>query len=260
MPSIDSDPVDIEATREADTALHDLWVQHFAEYSPVEGRLQFPRSLDALLGFVASTNFLKNGTFDAIETDNFYASKVLLRSRIEHTLSATYIFSRVVKTNTDSAGQDYYLYCGLHDQLSMRKAMNRQVDEPVTPPRSIAGRPLREVIEGAKRFSPAAIVDYLSDTYRDQATTQSTPIKKLLPMFAELASFVHGSPLALQLSGKLTLPNARYQEYLKDAEWAFLAAREVKVLFFTLAGVTNGHFRQVADSMSSVRVAARTNR
>lgn len=98
--------------RDADDTYFDIVETDGATLFASIGRTVFPNTYRAMFSFCAKTNSLKTAMFDAVESNNPYAFKVLFRCFCEHYLRFMYIWSRFVRENSDAIGSEYYSFCG----------------------------------------------------------------------------------------------------------------------------------------------------
>lgn len=103
--------------READAKVFAIVEEHSADVFGAGFKTSFPQTLRAMSMFCAKANSLKTAMFDAIDSNNPYAFRVLYRSFCEHFLRFMYLWVRMSKEKTDAVGKEYYSYCGAVEAL-----------------------------------------------------------------------------------------------------------------------------------------------
>jgi hypothetical protein len=132
----------------------------FSEKGPI------PKTAGVLLSFIASTEFIKNGILDLVETENAYAKYILFRSLIEHFLRFQYIWLRFAEEKSDAPAEAY-----LKEALQLARSWKRVArilghDSGLTPHEVLklvikesAGHTAKEIDEQASQFEYAKIIE-----------------------------------------------------------------------------------------------------
>lgn len=189
---------------EADDLLFAVVKEEGGGMWPTAATTAFPQTYRAMFGLCAKTNALKTAMFDAVESDNPYAFKALFRCYCEHYLKFTYIWVRFLQETTDAVGQEYFSYCGAieaRDQLKSVVAAEALLDNEVV--RDVraaidkvypaaAGLSMNELEAASAKFRYREILRFLTGP---GLVSQKTPfLARIIPVYAELSSFVHGGP------------------------------------------------------------------
>lgn len=86
--------------READDQIFAIVQKHAPDIFGASIKTAYPQTLRALAMFCAKGNSLKTGMFDAVDSNNPYAFRVLYRSFCEHYLRFTYLWVRMSQPET----------------------------------------------------------------------------------------------------------------------------------------------------------------
>lgn len=191
---------------EADDLVFEVIQQHGTPmFKAAVGSEAFPKTYRAMVGFCVKTNYLKTALFDMVESNNPYAFKALFRCYCDHYLKFMYLFVRFLKEKSDNGGRDYFSYCGAvetRDYLNtvivaeklvgnevvgdLRSAMNAVYPD-------VSGVSQSELEAASAKFRYRSILRYLS-AETPLVSADSPTLAKIVPIFAEYSSFVHGGP------------------------------------------------------------------
>jgi hypothetical protein len=226
------------------------------------GTTTFPRTYRAMFGFCAKTNALKTAMFDMIESNNPYVFKALYRCYCEHYLKFIYIFTRFVKERSDTAGTEYFAYCGAAEAreyasaiATMERLLGNEVNgdvQSVIAKRypEAADLSTRQLDDVSAQFKYRAILRFLA---RETGFVgKQTPfLTRIVPVYAELSSFVHGGP-----SGDLDIENYNSPTALAKCkeDWELVVLLTASVLRCTALAVAR-EFRDVSEFYAKVSIA-----
>jgi hypothetical protein len=236
----------LERLRDRDNEIHEAFVEFFPWTVELLGRTAAPsKTVSMFLWSIAKTNFLKDGIFDLCETDNIYGANVLYRSLIEHYLRFLYVWCRFLKERTDDAANEYLTFCSWDEALKYGKSLQdverimgrAPLEDPYDTIRRIhaefAQYSAKEIRARAKQFSFSKIMEFLGKRWLAvDALNEPLPdfLLKLIPLYSELCSFVHGGPDADSEITALGNPTKRANENVRVAEQSWRLAGGVKLL------------------------------
>lgn len=236
--------------RDADDEYFAIVGKHGPALFSTVGKTTFPQTYRAMFGFCAKTNSLKTAMFDAIESNNPYAFKILFRCFCEHYLKFTYIFTRFLTEKTDTVGSEYYSFCGAVEArdyasaiamaedlvgnsvvANVEKAMAQLYPEA-------AKLSLRELENASNRFKYRAILRFLNRESLGFIAKERPFLAQIVPAYALLSSFVHGGPYTDMEMAGYSDPRA-IQECENDMEIVFMMTASVFML--TVMAVSREH-------------------
>jgi Family of unknown function (DUF5677) len=192
--------------READDQVFAIVEEHGADVFGAGLKTKFPQTLRAMSMFCAKTNSLKTAMFDAIDSNNPYAFRVLYRSFCEHYLRFMYLWVRMSKENTDEVGKEYYSYCGAVEALDYSnslKVADGLVGKDVVVNFSYAIEKLypeaahlskKQLEDYSGKFKYRAILRYLAREDICLVSSKTPFFSAIVPAYALYSSFVHGGP------------------------------------------------------------------
>jgi hypothetical protein len=236
--------------READDAYFEIVEAHGSALFGSINRTAFPNTYRAMFGFCAKTNSLKTAMFDAIESNNPYAFRVLFRCFCEHYLKFMYIWARFVKEKDDVVGTQYFSFCGAVEAqdyvsaISMAEALLGNT--VVADVKHVLGTLYPEAAKLSKRkleqlsgqFQYRAILRSLADEAFGFVAKERPFLAQIVPAYALLSSFVHGGPYTdMEMAGYSE--RKALVECENDVEVAFMMAASVFML--TAAAVSREH-------------------
>lgn len=235
-----------ERLRNRDNEIFEVFKEFFPWTVPLLGKATVPsKTIQVFIQFITNMDFLKTGIFDLCESDNLYAANILYRSMIEHHLRFMYVWFRHLKERTDSAADDYLTSCYLDEAIKYGKSWRRVAklvgdvpgEDPITVIRRIhpglVNESAKSIQEKADKFKVPIIMEFLIQNWRSSdAMKESRPdvLMKLLPLYSELCSFVHGGPDAFRETLALGDEAKRTNENVRVAQEAWLLAATVKLL------------------------------
>jgi len=192
--------------RDADDECFAIVEAHGSEVFGAGVTSKLPETMRALAMFCAKGNSLKTAMFDAIDSDNPYAFRVLYRCFCEHLLKFMYLWVRSTKEKTDAVGTEYYSYCGAieafeygaalkaAEALIGNKATGDFTDAVATlyPKSSALTRKELEAFSG--KFKYRTILRYLAEPDIGFVVREHPFLAAIVPAYALYSSFVHGGP------------------------------------------------------------------
>jgi len=192
--------------READDLVFAIVEEHGSAVFGAGFKTRYPQTLRAMSMFCAKANSLKTAMFDAIESSNPYAFRVLYRSFCEHYLRFMYLWVRMSKEKTDDVGSEYYSYCGAVEALDYGdslKVANRLVGNDVVMNFKSAIEKLypevahlskKQLEDYSGKFKYRAILRYLAGDDIRFVSSDTPFLSAIVPAYALYSSFVHGGP------------------------------------------------------------------
>jgi hypothetical protein len=201
----------------------------------------FPQTYRAMFAFCGRTNFLKTAMFDMIDSENPYAFNTLFRCFCEHYLKFTYLFVRFLLERSDNPGKEYYAFCGAREMRQYAAAVveaqgwignsvaadvDAYVAEHFPQAAHLSARDLKRE---SSKFDYRSILTALS-RHPNVLGPENAALAQILPMYAQLSSFVHGGPASEHEMQGESLENA-VARCKHDAELVFTMT--ASVLLFT---------------------------
>lgn len=192
--------------RDADDEFFSIVEAHGSEVLGEAVTSKFPRTLRAMAMFVAKGNSLKTAMFDAIDSNNPYAFRVLYRSFCEHYLRFMYLWVRLSKEKTDAVGTEYYSFCGAMEAMdygaALKAAENLIGNEVAAEFKDIvanlypdcAALTKKELEASSAKFKYRAILRYLARPDVGFVAREHPFLASIVPAYALYSSFVHGGP------------------------------------------------------------------
>ena len=192
--------------READDQVFAIVEEHRAAVFGAGFETKFPQTLRAMSMFCAKANSLKTAMFDAIDSNNAYAFRVLYRSFCEHYLRFMYLWVRMTKEKSDEVGKEYYSYCGAVEALDYGNSLKMAeglIGNDVAVNFSDAIQKLypeaanlskKQLEEYSGKFKYRAILRYLANEDIRFVSSKTPFLSAILPAYALYSSFVHGGP------------------------------------------------------------------
>lgn len=191
----------------------------------------YPKTLSVLHSFIARLNFLKNGVTDLCESDNLYAARVVYRSFLEHWLTATFIWTRFVKENSDEPGNDYVEFGSLDETIMYGKSVKKTAEilGIAGDDRSVwealiekfpqfAQYSQAHVKSKVEQFRYITMINYL----RENKGPASDWVHIIISEYSELSSFVHGGA---QTASQYVSVKERHEEYKGMIRFVFNMCR-----------------------------------
>lgn len=167
---------------------------------------KFPKTYAAMFGFIVKCNALKTGMFETIDSNNPYAFRALLRCFCDHYLKFTYVWVRFLREKSDAVGQEYFSYCGAIEARDYLKALveserllgrglvsdyRRAIDRVYPSAREMS---IKELEAASAKFRYRSILRFLADGEKALLGADAPFLASIVPVYAELSSFVHGGP------------------------------------------------------------------
>jgi hypothetical protein len=207
----------------------------FMEKGPI------PKTVGVFLSFIASTEFIKNGILDLVETENAYAKNILFRSLIEHFLRFQYIWLRFAEEKSDAPVEAYLKHSLFKEALQIGRSWKRVArilghDSGLTPHEALklvikesTGHTAKEIDEQASQFEYGKIIEYIFEKMNSHKEQERPFLLNIIPKYSDLSCFVHGAPGAMAFMKNLHSNGKLTADLLDDATVAFQMAGSVKM-------------------------------
>jgi hypothetical protein len=192
------------------------------------------RSVLSVISFIGNTNFIKNGIFDLVESENVYSIKILFRSLIEHFLKFQYLLLRFLESQNDTIFTEFERFSQYSDLLSYGNSLKNinhilnskdadlssfEILKEMFP--ELKGQTNKWVKDKIEEYRIQNIIKYINDRInKDNSYSSNKFILDLLPVYSELSSFVHGSSEANKIMLKLSDPKLRMEDLNKSVEFS----------------------------------------
>ncbi|MDP3150513.1 MAG: DUF5677 domain-containing protein [Ignavibacteria bacterium] len=191
----------------------------FEESSALPAQIQsstIPKSGVTLISLLAAINSLKLSIFEICKSRDIYSLNVLYRSFLEHFIKINYFFYRLLTDKTDIVGEDYYKFYSQNEIAMYGKSLEqlRLIVDLEYRGKDIA-EILYEIDPELKKYSSKELKGkILQYNYKNMIKfifdKQNSTIKdvdfsiilSIIPEYAELSSFVHGGPYAIDSTAK----------------------------------------------------------
>lgn len=236
---------DIEKLREIDFEIHNIFEKNGPVIIEFTKSDKIPKTSNTFLLFITKTNFIKEAIFELSESQEIYSINILFRSLIEHFLRFQYMFFRVLMDKNDSIGDDYIRFCSLSENIDTGKAWKDVAKILDTNPTADPYEILKEVkpdykdfskddiIKKAEQFRYKNIIQFINNKLnKDQTFERNEFLLKIIPIYSDLSSFVHGGPSADQALFETMDMNKRIEAVKNKVELAFIIAGTVKLFSY----------------------------
>ncbi len=232
---------------EFDSEIHDVLVENMPLVFELIKSVQIPNTANTMLLFITKTNFIKEGIFELYESQNLYSMNILFRSLIEHFLRFQYIFFRLGIDKNDSAGEDYLKFCSYSENVDTGKAWKdvaRILDNDpgldpfeilieITP--DLKNYTKQDIIEKINQFRYKNIIRFIDNKLnKEKKYSDNSFLLKIIPLYSELSSFVHGGPSSDHLMMENFSEDIRSKELLRIVSLAFSMTASVKLFSFLM--------------------------
>ena len=220
---------------------------------------KYSHSAKALVGFIPKSGYLCNAILNTCLTQDNYASKILMRSLIEHVFIHLYIYTRSLKENNDEVGKKYYRSLKAKEDLDLVRDIG-EYNKTAFPEKTVWSTkgPENKNLRGeADEFRIKEIFSYLIENIGTESkifqTYQRDYLLHRVIQYANFSSSVHGGPYA---ESAFTAEHAHKSKVLLElAENAWLLHKslvETTYLFASLlddgASKSYEEVRSVGDS------------
>lgn len=235
----------IDSLRDIDFKAHDIFEQNGSAIFELIKSDKIPKTANTFLLFIAKTNFIKESIFELSESQNIYAINILFRSLIEHYLRFKYIFFRVLGDKNDSIGEEYLKLCSLSENIDTGKAWKDIAkmleNNPTADPYELLKEfnpdfnkySKEEITKASEQFRYKNIIRFInSKLNKDNKFEGNEFLMKLIPIYSDLSSFVHGGPSADKKLFETQDEKERLEEVLHKIELSFMIAATVKMFSY----------------------------
>lgn len=224
-----------EKIRERDEEVFSAFTDYAEKFIPDFLQSEYSYVCRSLLFLEMGSVFLKNSIYDCYESQSVYSAKILFRCLIEYFLRHSYIFTRFVDEKKDDVGVDFYNYCDMGENFDYYKALrsSQKIFDPSlidddsdweklksfnTDFSSISPSDLKRKVE---QFQHKKIIKYLNEVQTKNSINNDF-LKKIIPLYSELSSYVHGGPQSHKFHLILKGNNDEINEEILDiCKWAF---------------------------------------
>lgn len=234
MNNLDNEQADfetwLEIVRDLDDEIFDLLSEPASDVIKQIGGSEIEETLMVMFNLLMNMGFIKNGVYDACESDNLYSAKILYRSFMEHWLKAQYIFVRFQKEKNNDVGKEFRLYCSLdetvkygnsikelHRVLGLEQSGGDPWDIIFEYKPELLDKETRQSIkQKVRQFNYREIVSYLID---QTDLNDSGFLNPVIPEYSELSSYVHGGPQAT--ADQIAETSKRFKSYQGMVRFVF---------------------------------------
>lgn len=214
----------------------------------------YPFTVAGTIGLMASADSLKLGIIRLAQSENLYGTSVLYRSVIEHFVRFQYLFFRWVEERSDEPGREYDLFSKLSESLATADAVilserlkgHEIAAEPLEilkqrgeAPEGVSKRQIQAI---TARWKYRNIIRYITDNQNAASLRGSPLLAHMIPIYAELSSFVHGGKGAEQSVSKLMDSTEDVGLAWEHAKWGSILANSLKPHFFLILGQDTAPF------------------
>lgn len=256
----------IEEIREIDAKIHEVIEESLADLARFLSNSKFPKTGTALIMLLTKSNFIKNGIYELCSVEDLYSVNILYRSLIEHFLKHQYIFLNFAKSNNDQIGTDYYSYCDMGENLDYLKAIrstntifdpsNSDIEvweELVKHDKRFKGISPKKLKEKNDQFRYKNIIRYISSLGIEDNGT----LKKIIPQYSELSSFVHGGPYSENILFEKSGSTERIEIMKNTCEMTFSIAKSIKAFTYLFAYQLSNEYGSYYNKIQSIKLDLR---
>lgn len=260
----------IDRIRDLDDRVFNEVIQHsFADLTKDVLKSEFPCTARALTMLVTKSNFVKNSIFDVSEHEDLYSANILYRSLIEHSLRHQYIFMSYAKNKNDSVGKDYYEYCDMGENLDFLKAI-KSTNEIFDPENADikTWEELSKIDERFQKCTPKqlsikvdqfkyrSIIKFISSNL----SLKEGILAKIIPLYSELSSFVHGGPYGEKnLFSHALNEQARLDKLENICEMTFEISKAIKSFTYLFAYQVNKKYGSYYNKINAISLDQEKN-
>ena len=112
----------IEKIRDLDDEVFEEFKLYLPKITTSSFVKEYPTTNILMNMFDTSGTFIKNSIYDSCETDNYFGTKILYRSLIEHHIRFKYLFVNWGLTKSDKFARDYLEYNDAREILDLIRA------------------------------------------------------------------------------------------------------------------------------------------
>jgi hypothetical protein len=226
--------VSLQEFLKKDDELFNCFSEHAEQLIYELKRSEFPNSTMCLMGLMGTINSLKLAAFDLAEESetHLYAIKTMLRPAIEHFLRFNYIHIQLVETKDDTTGEEYRKYSSISEAIAIVKSQfaletDKTIQEKTLKRLKesqnivISNRQLEQIVLKWSYKNIARKLEKILNTDKEQIYF----FRKLVSLYSELSSFVHGGVYAEQYYHDVFSSGTLAKEVRSDIEFfSFMAA------------------------------------
>lgn len=86
----------------------------------------FQETMLSVVNIMANIDFMKNGVFSLVKTEDIYSSEILYRCIIEHYIKQEYLVLKYLTTRNNSVGIEYKYFSDIGEQFDFINSVNKQ--------------------------------------------------------------------------------------------------------------------------------------
>lgn len=248
-----------------DSEIQDVFAENVSLICELLQTIEYPKTGNLILLFITRSNFIKEGIWDLYKAQNHYSMNILLRSMMEHYLRFIYLFIRFNTEKDDSAASEYIKFFALSEDVSIGKAWeevrNFKSDRQKHDPFAL----FREINKNYQKYTPLVISEK-SAQFKDKfllkfigkyintnkSNKHNSLIKKIIPLFSELSSFVHGGPILENSFSRDGSEKELETELVRIVELSFSISTSVLILSLELFSIYNPELEKAFKEICSL--------
>ena len=214
-----------------------------------------PKTLFVLGSLAGRIDFIAESIFPLDEGQHIYSQRILSRSLIDHFLKHQFIFVEWAKSKDDTCASAYLSYYLWNEELQLSSAYQRQgklfggatnaarIDVVRHFHPEAANISEDDIRNHAARFSYKRIIDSLSaDIYKTGYTSLDAFLPKILPIYSDLSSIVHGGAFADLIMASLADDNKREAACKAESDLALSISASAKMFTLIFLSNVNGKY------------------
>jgi hypothetical protein len=216
---------------------------------------EFEKTANIMCSLIERMGFLKTAILDVAETDNLYATYVLHRVFLEHTLKVCALFLKATEANTEDFTEQYLklrlvetfkdLKARVEAGLDIGGEPKTVLDQRFPEAQSLSDKEVRKLSEP---FHLDAIIKVIRDLINAQPPDF---LSKVIPTYGELSGFVHGGPTASDVLEQFQDQATRQKEVLRTADLTVSMLYSAERWLLELASSVSAVFDQTRDNLNN---------
>lgn len=161
---------------------------------------KFPKSGRVLTFFIFKIHCISSSISRCCESKDYYSACILFRSLLEHYFRYLYVYTRALKDDSDTVGEEYYgKLKGYEDYTAIKSILNLSKKLTNKPSSfTLNGKSNERLCEIGSKFEIKKILVYLNNgiTNDDISPAFRSFFTDYCKKYYDLSSFVHGGPFA----------------------------------------------------------------
>jgi hypothetical protein len=244
---------ELKRIRELDNEVFEELKEYFPKTVDSNFRKDFPTTAILITMIDSSATFIKNSIFNCCEKDDYYGSKILYRSLIEHFIRFKYLFINWAKNKTDEFSKIYLEYNDAKEILDSLKAKVAEEqlfnpdfkisdwDKIIKSFPNFKNKTLKEIDEETAKYSFKNIVRFLNTEFKKKDNEMSEFLGKLIIDYSRLSSFVHGGMGSYKEIMSSNTDTIRENEYNRICGLTFQMSNSIKLFSLLMYIQTDKH-------------------